>query len=137
MALLIQDVPIECINQSAVTYHVPAKLIISVLRTEGGKQGSAILNRNGTYDYGPMQINSRWLKELKYYGYDANILQNNPCLNVKIGTWILGKSIAAGKTLWYGIGNYHSYTPYYNMRYQSRVIQQYECLNHYLIGYRV
>ncbi len=59
-ALQVHDVPIECINQAAITYHVPATLILSVLAIENGTAGLASLNKNGTIDYGPMQINSIW-----------------------------------------------------------------------------
>src|SRR6478609_4211666 len=47
-ALVIHGVPIECINQAAVTYFVPAKIIIAVLATERGKVGMAKPNSNGT-----------------------------------------------------------------------------------------
>lgn len=136
MAILINDVPVECINQAAIEYHVPAKLIISVLRTEGGHLGTASLNKNGTYDYGPMQINSRWLKQLAAYGYDATALRDNPCLNVKVGAWILGKAIASGNTLWHGVGNYHSHTSIYNLTYQGQVSHHYRWLNHYLTTHK-
>ncbi len=73
-ALLIHGVPIECINQAAVTYYVPAKVIISVIATEGGNVGLARQNKNGTYDYGPMQVNSSWLATMKKYGYTPKIV---------------------------------------------------------------
>lgn len=60
-ALLIHGIPIECINRAAITYVVPAKVILSVLATENGKVGTARPNKNGSYDLGPMQINSGWL----------------------------------------------------------------------------
>ena len=45
-ALLIHGVPVECINQAAVTYYVPPQVIISVLNVEGGKVGMAKPNTN-------------------------------------------------------------------------------------------
>lgn len=54
MSLLIHDVPIECINQAATAYHVPATMIIAILKTEGGKNGEAGKNKDGSYDYGSM-----------------------------------------------------------------------------------
>lgn len=119
--LVIHDVPIECINHAAVTYHVPATLIISVLKTEGGKNGMASRNRDGTYDYGPMQINTCWLNKLANYGYTKHDMQYNPCANVAVGAWILAQGIAEGKNVWNGVGNYHSHTPYLNNRYNSKV----------------
>ena len=99
-ALLIHGVPIECINRAAITYFVPAKVIISVLETENGKNGQAKPNKNGTIDYGVMQINSVWLKKIEHYGYNAKMIQYNPCANVAVGTWILSQRIADKQNIW-------------------------------------
>lgn len=131
-ALIINGVPIECINQAAVVYHVPAALIISVLGTEGGKVGMAMLNSNGTYDYGPMQINSIWLSRLKPYGITKQQLQYDPCINVAVGTWILSTRIADSKELWQGVASYHSYWLPENLRYRTKVSGIYQLLTRYL-----
>ena len=117
----INDVPIECINHAALTYHVPATMIISILKTEGGKNGMKSPNTDGTYDYGPMQINTRWLNTIARYGYTENDLRYDPCANVFVGTWILASNIADGKTIWNGVGNYHSHTPHLNATYSQKV----------------
>lgn len=127
--LVIQDVPIECINAAAVTYHVPAKMILSVLNTEGGKAGMAKTNRNGSVDLGPMQINSVWLPTLARYGLKQEDIQFDPCINVKVGTWILSQGIVQGKDYWKGIGNYHSHNNQFNMSYQIKVRKRYEKLS--------
>ena len=87
MPVLINDVPIDCINHAAITYHVPATIILSVIRQENGRNGQAKPNKNGTFDYGVMQINTIWLSKLASYGYTKDELQNDPCKNVKAGTW--------------------------------------------------
>lgn len=131
-ALLIHGVPVECINKAAVTYFVPAKVIISVLAVEGGRVGMAKKNTNDTYDYGPMQINSVWLKRIAPYGYTRNQLQYNPCINVMVGTWILSKHIADSHSYWQGVGDYHSYTINLNQAYQEKVHANYKLLASYL-----
>lgn len=128
-ALLINDVPIECINHAAVTYHVPASLIVSVLKTEGGKNGLASRNKNGTYDYGSMQINDIWVKKIARYGYTKYDLQYDPCINVAVGAWILALGIAEGKNIWDGVGNYHSHTPKLNKCYNFKVQRYHRWLN--------
>jgi soluble lytic murein transglycosylase-like protein len=128
----INDVPVTCINQSAIEYHVPATLIISVLKAENGRVGEANRNANGTFDYGPMQVNSIWMPEIERAGYSQREIQNNPCFNVKVGTWILGQNIANSKNLWVGVGNYHSATSYYNTVYHDKVKNVYTTLNQYL-----
>ncbi len=131
-ALLIHGVPIECINQAAVTYYVPAQVIISVLAVEAGEVGTASRNTNGTYDYGPMQINSIWLKEIAPYGYTQEQIQYDPCINVMVGTWILSNKIAESNDYWQGVAGYHSYTPSLNARYQSKVLDNYRILSQIL-----
>jgi hypothetical protein len=131
-ALIINDVPVECINKAAIQYHIPAMIIISVLRMENGRVGDAIPNKNGTFDYGPMQINSIWLKEIKRYGYTREAIQYDPCANVAVGAWLLSRAIADDKTLWKGVGNYHSHTVDKNMTYRSKVQKIYTLLTNYL-----
>lgn len=124
----INDVSIECINHAAVMYQVPATVIISVLKMEGGKNGLASHNKDGSCDYGPMQINSRWLKIISPYGYTQNDIQYNPCVNVEVGTWILRQSIFEGKNYWNGVGNYHSHTPTLNEHYHFKAKYYYNWL---------
>ena len=133
-ALLIHDVPIECINQAAVAHHVPAALLISVLRVEGGRAGMAKRNRNGSHDYGPMQINTVWLDKLGTYGYSREQIQYDPCINMWVGAWILSQRIAASDNLWRGVANYHSYTDDKNLIYQSKVWNAYQQIARHLNG---
>jgi hypothetical protein len=130
--LEIHGVPVECINQAAVAYHVPAKLILSVLAVEGGRVGSASPNKNGTFDYGPMQINSIWLPKIQGYGYTKQQIQYDPCANVAVGTWILSQNIANAHVVWRGIGGYHSHTAVLNDQYQTKVSEVYQLISHYL-----
>lgn len=131
-ALEIHGVPIECINHAAITYNVPAALIISVLAVESGEVGMASPNKNGTYDYGPMQINTIWLERIRPYGYTREKIQFDPCANVMVGTWILSMNIADASDLWRGVGGYHSYTPHLNHAYGYKVSGFYKKLADYL-----
>lgn len=117
------NINIDCINRAAVVYHVPATVILSVIKKEGGRNGDANKNRNGTVDYGVMQINSIWLPKLAAYGYTQNDIQYNACKNVGVGTWILSQSIASNKSVWIGIGNYHSKTPVFNKKYRASIYE--------------
>lgn len=131
-ALEVHGVPVECINQAAVAYHIPATLILSVLAVEGGRAGSASPNKNGTFDYGPMQINSIWVPQIQVYGYTKQQLQYNACVNVMVGAWILSQDIANASTAWRGVGSYHSHTSTLNYRYQTQVSEVYQLLSQYL-----
>lgn len=115
------QVPLHCINEAAIEYHIPAKLIISILEVERGKLGKIVKNKNGTYDIGPAQINSLWLPTLQKFGITQNDIQFNACTNVKVGAWLLSKEIANSNELLKGIGNFHSHTEKLNQEYSSNV----------------
>lgn len=134
--IVFHDVPLDCINQSALHYHVPATMIISVIQTEGGRNGQAVKNKNGTHDLGVMQINTIWLPKLEKYGITRDTLQYDACTNVEVGTWILAHSIAKADG-WNGIGNYHSYTPKHNRIYREKVKARYNYAMYVLQGENV
>ena len=133
LPLFMSDVPLHCINEAAIEYKVPAKLIISVLNVERGKIGLKKPNTNGTYDLGPMQINTSWWPKLYAYGITPQEVLHNPCTNVKVGAWILGKSIANGHDLLSGIGDYNSHTRFYNKHYTQQVRINYTRLSSILM----
>lgn len=116
----INDIPISCINRAAVEFHVPATLIVSVLSIERGATGTISRNKNGTYDMGPMQINSSWLPTLKKYSYSANDIIYDACKNVYVGAWILANNISKSNELWKGVGNYHSHQSSLNYNYSIK-----------------
>lgn len=124
--VMVNDVPIDCINHAAVVYHVPATLILAVIKKENGHNGQAVKNSNGTHDYGIMQINDIWLPKIAAYGYTRDDIQFNACKNVFVGTWILSQGIAEGQDIWRGIGNYHSHTPRHNQPYRNDISKTYQ-----------
>ncbi len=124
--MILMDVPLQCINNAAITYHVPAKLIISILQIERGQSGKIIKNKNGTYDIGIMSVNSLWLPELKKHGVFEQDILFNSCNNIMIGTWILSKKIARRDDLLVGIGDYNSHYPPFNQKYSSKVKMRYD-----------
>lgn len=132
LPIIINDVPVECINHAAIVYHVPAKLILSIMNAEGGRNGMANRNKNGSIDYGVMQVNSSWLDKIGTYGFSAKDLQFNACKNVEVGSWIISQSLANGDTAWIGIGNYHSHTEKFNQRYSTTIKRNLARINNYL-----
>lgn len=130
--LIINSVPVECINQAAIEYHIPATVIIAVLETENGRAGEANPNANGTADYGPMQINTVWLEKLHAYGVTRPQIQYDPCVNVAVGAWILSQAVANSGNRWIGVGNYHSCTAALNEQYRLKVKSEYRYLMQHL-----
>lgn len=84
-----------CVIQASERYDLSPLLIESILWAEGGSPGkNTAPNRNGTYDIGPMQVNSIWLEELNSrFGLSEALLRDSICTNVYVGSWILKKYI--------------------------------------------
>lgn len=111
-----------CIENASKAYDVPVLLIAGVMAQESGKVGRYTANSNGSYDFGPMQINSTWLPALAQQGISASAIMNDGCLNVFIGTAILKKhGNATGNQWWKAAGNYHSKTPSLHDKYLYKV----------------
>lgn len=55
----------ECLTDAARFFGIDRDLVFTLFDNEGGKIGSFVLNTNGTWDIGPMQINSSNLAEVK------------------------------------------------------------------------
>lgn len=118
----------SCVIQAAERFRVPASLIKAVMRVEGGRAGAVSQNRNGSYDIGPMQINSIWLPEIERRGGTLELLLHHPCANIHFGTWLLSRELAGldparvdRSRFWKAVGNYHSRTPAHNERYARAV----------------
>ncbi len=121
MTLHPMPVPLYCINEAAIKYNVPAKLLIAILQVENGKVGQAIKNTNGSYDLGPAQINSSWLPTLKAHGITSTEVQFDPCINIKVSAWIVAKAITRKNNLLVGIGKYHSHNSLHNQSYVQKI----------------
>ena len=118
--LNINTITEECIQLAAQRFTLPPILIKAVLLVEGGKIGQTHSNKNGSYDIGPMQINSIWLPKFSKYVSYKEILHNG-CTNVQVGAWILRYNINQSGDFWSGVGNYHSATLKKHIAYQQRV----------------
>ncbi|MFA5040572.1 MAG: lytic transglycosylase domain-containing protein [Bdellovibrionales bacterium] len=117
-----------CILLAANTYNVPAAVMIGIMHVEGGRVGQEVgPNRNGTYDLGPMQVNTRWLPMLqKSWNVNAvtarSWVRDNGCVNVHVAAWILRQKMEDTGSLWGGIAAYHSSTPKHGIPYANKVI---------------
>lgn len=111
----------DCFLAAAAYQHVNPLLLRAIAWHESHADTSAMhRNRNGSIDYGIMQINSIHLPTLAHYGVDRNLLMN-PCVNVYIAAWILhGMMVRYGNT-WEAVGAYHSQTPAERDRYAQAI----------------
>ncbi len=118
----------SCLLIAANTYHVPPAVMIGIMQIEGGHIGQAAgPNVNGTYDLGPMQVNTRWLPQLAHIWHvdttQAKIwVRDDGCVNVHVAAWILRQKLDETGNLYTAIAHYHSATPRYGYTYARQVI---------------
>lgn len=117
-----------CLLLAAQTYQVPPAVMIGIMHVEGGRVGQAVgPNVNGSYDLGPMQVNTRWIPELAdAWRIDkrtaTRLVRDDGCVNVRVAAWILSRKIKEAGSLYGGIAYYNSATPGIGTRYAARVI---------------
>ena len=116
-----------CLMLAAQTYEVPPAVLVGIMQAEGGTVGQEVGNKNGTYDLGPMQINTLWLPELsKKWGVNKATarkwIRDDACTNMGVAAWILRGHMDETNSLSTAIGYYHSRTPKHSTRYKKRVI---------------
>lgn len=116
-----------CIFAAAQTYSVPPSVILGILHVEGGRTGQAVKNTNGTFDLGPMQINTIWMPELaQYWGVSkqsaTKLVRDDACVNIGVGAWILRTKMNNAGSLYKGIAHYHSATPGIGGKYRDKVM---------------
>jgi len=117
-----------CLMLAAQTYQVPPAVLVGIHQVEGGKAGQAVgPNDNGSYDLGPMQINTIWIPLLsEKWGVSENTayrwVKDDPCTNMGVSAWILRTHMNETGSLAQAIAHYHSRTPQFGGPYKSRVV---------------
>ncbi len=116
-----------CLLLASQTYKVPPAVMIGIMHVEGGRVGQQVRNSNGSYDLGPMQVNTIWLPQLAgLWKVDRATAQqwvrDNGCVNVYVAAWILRQQIDKTSGLYSGIARYHSATPWRGSEYANKVI---------------
>lgn len=116
-----------CALDFAEYYQVPIQIVESVRRVESGGNhgvGRVCNNKNGSCDIGAMQINTYWLPMLHKQNITDTVLENNECVNIAVGVWILS-------TNFYSYGNWEAALSAYNtgkpnsevgLRYAKKVL---------------
>lgn len=110
-----------CWEQAAAAYGVNPYLLYAIARTESGLNPSALnRNKNGSYDIGLMQINSRWLPTLRKYGITEPQLFDS-CTSIHVGAWVLAQNIRRMGNSWEAVGAYNARDPELRIRYALKV----------------
>ncbi|KAF7963373.1 lytic transglycosylase [Cupriavidus sp. UYMU48A] len=111
----------DCFHDAASFHRVNPLILRAIAIVEsGGRPDATNRNRNGSVDYGMMQINSIHLPELARYGIGVSDLYDG-CKSVFTGALILRRSIDKYGNTWAAVGSYNSATPYFRDRYAAKV----------------
>lgn len=118
-----------CWDKAGATYKIDPWLLMAYAKTESSFNPNAknTANRNGSIDYGMMQINSIWLPTLKKYNITKDDLFE-PCVSIFVGAWIAAQNIQHFGYNVDGIGAYNSRNVSIRRNYAAKVYANYESL---------
>jgi hypothetical protein len=116
---------VTCSIAAGVKFGVPVNIVLAIAEIEGGRPGQWVRNRNGTYDVGPLQFNTRYLDHLqRHYGITAADVAAAGCYSYELAAWRLRKHLELDRgDQWTRVANYHSRSPAENDRYRAKVIR--------------
>lgn len=99
-----------CFDDAGRYYNINPDLLEAIAYTESRLEQGAIndKNRNGSVDYGLMQINSSWLSKLKNFGITKEDVINDSCINVFVGAWVLAQNFKSHGENWTSVGAYNA-----------------------------
>lgn len=105
-----------CFDEAGMYFNIDPLLLKSIGIVESNLNTNVIgmnKNREGkiqSKDYGIMQINQRHVSSLIAQGIinDVSELTSDPCLNIKIGAWILAKHFHQCGVNWPCLGSYNA-----------------------------
>lgn len=101
----------DCWKEAGQRYSIEPMLLRAIAEVESGMDPKARNhNRDGSYDVGLMQVNSRHLPRLKEYGITEDLLVNDACTSVMVGAWILAEFIQHVGYNWKAVGSYNAGT---------------------------
>jgi hypothetical protein len=107
----VTPVTFRCLEDSAARFGVPLSLMMVVMDTESGRVGAASVNRDGSRDLGPMQVNTWWIPRLARMGLTEERVRDDGCVNVAVGAWILRSALDEGGGALDALMSYHSRRP--------------------------
>ncbi len=95
-----------CFEKAGNQFGIAPALLWAISKAESRFNPHALnFNRNGSYDYCHMQINSSWAREI---GETAWTSLGDPCQCTEVGAWILSRCIRDYGYTWQAVGCYHA-----------------------------
>lgn len=96
-----------CFEEAGEMYDIVPEILEAIAQVESNNRYDAVNfgNKNRSYDFGLMQINSSWYGKI---GKDLWMELGDPCINIKVGAWILAQCFQQYGYTWKGIGCYNA-----------------------------
>lgn len=119
----VPETPRPDCHYAAAQYHgVNSEVLRAILWNESRFNARAVskTNDNGSVDVGIGQHNSSHFKKLAEVGVTPPMLLD-ACVGIYVAAWHLSKSMRQHGNTWFGIGAYHSATPFFNNAYANAV----------------
>ncbi|HEY6008232.1 MAG TPA: lytic transglycosylase domain-containing protein [Geobacteraceae bacterium] len=111
-----------CFDEAGAEYGINPLILRAIAKVESNFDPRALnQNKNGSYDFGLMQINSSWAPVL---GLERWNTLGDACYSVKTGAWILANCMSKYGYSWEAIGCYNSQTPGKRDKYARAVFRQ-------------
>ncbi|ODP33813.1 transglycosylase SLT domain-containing protein [Pandoraea sp. ISTKB] len=108
-ALFAPSARADCWDIAAERYQLDPLLLYAIAQVESNLDLKARnVNRDGTYDIGLMQINSRHLPSLLHYGVSERRLREDACTSIVTGAWILAGFVRQYGYGWEAVGAYNA-----------------------------
>jgi hypothetical protein len=126
---------LACIQAVASGYSVPEDDLKLLFVQEHGRVGEKVSNKNGTFDYGPFQINDVWvpaftrLWRLSSAEETKDKLMNDGCWNAAAGAAVYRQALDdTHGDREAALGRYHSRTPSLASAYLAQLKGKYRSL---------
>lgn len=119
--LCVQSAGAYCFEEAGQRYNISPELLWAIAKVESGFNPAAInKNKNGSYDYGIMQINSGWYKTLGPERWQA---LGDACTNVHVGAWVLAQCVNSYGYNWEAVGCYNARSKDKRRKYAQKIQQ--------------
>lgn len=114
----------QCLQQAAQFHRIAYPLLRAIAEQESGFSSTVSnTNKDGSIDYGLMQINSNWLPKLSAWGITKHSLFD-PCVNAHVGAWILSQNFRRLGENWTAVGAYNAASQAKRTKYAWAVYQR-------------
>lgn len=111
----------SCFIEAGLAYNIHPDVLWAMARVESGLDSRAVnWNKDGSYDYGVMQINSRWASVTGPLIWSRLW---DPCTNIRIGALILSRCIKRYGYNYEAVGCYNAASLSKRVRYARKVLE--------------